>query len=362
LATLAALAEPPASLCWSAPPDAQSEFSIEDPLAFDYLSQQVGLWLFPRITTRTNRAQNYVVVLYGLHLSQLAIEEYGYRNDDDTRIQLFERWERFWALATMEFREGALERGDQDTMRGIRGAKRNWRPKGKLALDFPLISRQSELGSLGAYLSSLRSNGLVYTGTLRPTAAAEPIIRAFWGESGKSARYEAYALEAMDLKRAVLDRKFRGITLAKLGKRTRLSSLVADRRSEQQARLWKALFQDSHDQTTLPLANLRIAALAADVSGVDEFFDGVLGDAWHTSETHIKELIELAVYYRKAVAALLGAFDAIYGHVYKRGIAHRKLVVEEVFTPERLADLTSCSSALRALGGLSRFGISERRR
>ena len=59
---------PPAGLFWSAPLASDSDFTAEDPLALDYLGQQVGLWLFRGFTTRTNRAQNYAVVLYGLHL------------------------------------------------------------------------------------------------------------------------------------------------------------------------------------------------------------------------------------------------------------------------------------------------------
>lgn len=88
----------------------------------DYLAQQVGLWLLPRFTTRTNSAKYYAVVL-------------------------FERWERFWALSVLESRGGALKRGNPDAFRGIRGATAAWRAgDGKLPLDFPLISRHLELG------------------------------------------------------------------------------------------------------------------------------------------------------------------------------------------------------------------------
>src|SRR5690606_28701552 len=114
---LLALAEPPEGIFWSAPLALDSDFTAEDPLALDYLGQQVGLWLFRGFTTRTTRAQNYAVVLYGLHLADKAIAAYGYPGDDETRTRLFERWERFWALATLEFRGGQLERGDEDAMR-----------------------------------------------------------------------------------------------------------------------------------------------------------------------------------------------------------------------------------------------------
>ena len=56
------------SLFWSAPLEKSQDFSAEDPLALDYLSQQIGLWLFPGFTSRTSRAGYYVMVMYGLSL------------------------------------------------------------------------------------------------------------------------------------------------------------------------------------------------------------------------------------------------------------------------------------------------------
>jgi hypothetical protein len=63
---------------WSAPHALDSDFTPEDPLALDYLGQQVGLWLFKGFTTRTSRAQNYAVVLYGLDLADKAVSKYEY--------------------------------------------------------------------------------------------------------------------------------------------------------------------------------------------------------------------------------------------------------------------------------------------
>ena len=104
VSTLEALKTPPEGLFWSEPLSPESDFKKEDPLALDYLGQQVGLWLFRGFTTRTGRAQYYAVVLYGLNLADKAVLKYGYPGDDGTRTRLFERWERFWALATLEFR------------------------------------------------------------------------------------------------------------------------------------------------------------------------------------------------------------------------------------------------------------------
>jgi len=89
---LEVLDAPPGELFWTSPLGLDSDFTAEDPLAFDYLGQQVGLWLFKGFTTRTARAQNYAVVLYGLNLAEKAVTKYGYSGDDETRTRLFERW------------------------------------------------------------------------------------------------------------------------------------------------------------------------------------------------------------------------------------------------------------------------------
>lgn len=170
---------------WTAPPSADTDFGAEDPLALDYLAQQVGLWLFPGFTTRTSRAQYYAAVLYGLELADRAIDHFGLPNEDAQRIELFERWERFWSLATVEYRRGLMERSDPDNMRGVRGVRNVWRSGERpLPLEFQLLSRQSELGGLGAYLSSLRRYGLVSPGTLRlckqsDAASAAVVDRGF---------------------------------------------------------------------------------------------------------------------------------------------------------------------------------------
>lgn len=140
MAVLATLADPGRSLCWVAPVAEESELAAEDPLALDYIAQQVGLLLLPALTTRSTRAQAFAMVLYGLWLAERAITTYEAPATDEVRRVLFERWERFWALATVESRDGALPRGDGDSMRGVRGALAAWRPgNGALPLDFPLI-------------------------------------------------------------------------------------------------------------------------------------------------------------------------------------------------------------------------------
>ncbi|PRP99386.1 hypothetical protein ENSA5_28950 [Enhygromyxa salina] len=331
------LNQPPSSLFWSAPVDRDTDFTAEDPLALDYLGQQVGNWLFPGFTTRTGRAQYYLVVLYGLHLVERAIQRHGYPGDDQTRTRLFERWERLWALATLESRHGELTRGDVDAMRGVRGAKRTWTSGTKpLPLDFILISRQNELAGLGAYLSSLRHYRLVVDHTLRPSRAARELIDDFWSESGprgRSQSYTRYALAALNLERTSISRKSGHVTLELLGKKSRLSAIRHRRRQATREQLWQLLFEGARDPTTLALA-LQIEA--ADRAGVQDpatLLEGMARGDWGELDLSVHEHVSLALAFGKLAVALLDHFDRCYQAVHEAGwIADAEAVAGLVFS------------------------------
>jgi hypothetical protein len=335
-------------LYWAAPPDTDSDFAPEDPLALGYLSQQVGYWLFEAFTTRTNRAQNYAVVLYGLDLVERAIREEGHRADDETREELFNRWERFWALAVLESLGGNVSRGDPNAMRGIRGAKRAWfegeRP---LPLDFKLIERQTELGGLGAYLSSLRANGLIYQGTLQPTTAARGILDAFWDEPGnlRTASYDNYALHAVKSKDRI-ERRYAGLTLAKVGERSRLTALVELGRRGQQERLWTALFENARD-CTLVLAERIRAATKKGVTAPREFLKSALEGRWGAVNDDLRQRLVVALAFGDVYVALQECFDAAYRYIHEAGwVAKRAAVAASVFTPGQIKKLRPLCAAL----------------
>lgn len=350
---LESLKVPPDGLFWSAPLELDSDFTAEDPLALDYLGQQVGLWLFHGFTTRTSRAQNYAVVLYGLHLADKAVHKYGYPGDDATRTRLFERWERFWALATLESRHGQLGRGDEDAMRGVRGATRVWFSGNKpLPLDFPLISRQNELGGLGAYLTSLRAYGLVFPGSLRVTPAAQEMLDSFWSEPGErdwSHLYEDYALSALDLESKAVARSSGRLTLAGLGNRSRLSSLVERRRVEQQKRLWHALFVSARDGSTLQLAESLIDAHADDVDSPEAILQGLLSRRWGALVPNITNKVEVALTFGRIARLLLRRFDRAYGYVDEHGwVADFASVAEASFPENEAKELRSLCVSLHS--------------
>lgn len=352
----------PARLFWSAPAPFDSEFTAEDPLALDYLGQQIGLWLFPGFTTRTSRAQYFAVVLYGLHIVQRTIETYELAGDDETRTRLFERWERCWALATMESHGGMLDRGHPDSMRGVLGAKRAWFANGKpLPLDFELISRQSELGGLGAYLSSLRHHQLVGPGSLRVTPLAREIVDAFWSEKSQrdmGAVYEGYILEGMKPDAKTWARSTGKLTLEGLGRRSRLTSIREEKRAAQRDRLWKVLFAQARDAGTLPLANCLIAASAGGVHEAEPLLEGMAQGRWGQLDAEVRQRAELGLAFGRIARVLLDCFNRAYRHVHEGGWnSDVAAVAAAAFPPENdealrllVEQLADCALASRIEG------------
>ena len=340
MTTLIPLTKPEAALFWGAPPPADSELSPEDPLALDYLSQQMGLWLLPRLTTRTSRAQYYAVVLYGLYIADLAIAARGLPADDETRKDLFERWERFWALSVMESLGGALDRGHPDAMRGVRGATRAWRPgHGKLPLDYTLISRQLELAGLGAYLSSLRATGLVIDGTLRPSPVAREILDAFWDEVSERdhrGRYEAYALLALDPARDRIDRKNNNLTLRRLGRRARLTAI--HRRPAQQARLFERLLGAGADENTRAMGKLVQNACLADIVDARALLDAAIDGRLGAVPASLAALLRGARAFGDVSIDLLRCFNRIYGSVRRAGWVASRAEVARTALPAHERD------------------------
>ncbi len=356
------------SLIWAEPVES-SETGIEDPLAFDYLGQRVGNALFPRFTTRTNRAWYFAVVLYGLHLAGRAVDVYGLPGDDRRRISLFERWERVWAMATLSYREGELTRGDDDAMRGIEGAKRHWQRYGQrdaIPLDFQLISRQSELGALGAYLTSLRALGLVGPGSYIPTTAAWTIIASFWGE-GAGREYEDFVLAALDPDTDAIPQRSGRLSLGNLGRRSRLTCLDDEDRKPQREQLWRDLFQGPArradgrvDTTAEALAGLMRQAQKLGWDGDPErWLAGLEAGQWSGTDAHQRSVASGAVAFGRLARALLGLFDAIFASVEQAGFqVERGRVVGEVVAPA-LDDLRQLAEPFLASPAVGWFQALE---
>lgn len=354
MTALISMEQPGRAFFWTAPVSDQSELATEDPLALDYVAQQVGLSILPTLTTRSSRAQAFAMVLYGLWLADVAIDRYGYPSTDEVRRELFERWERFWALATLESRNGVLPRGDWDTMRGVRGARAAYRPGPKaLPTDFRLISRQQELGNLGAYLAPLRRSGLVKEGTVQPGPAGLEIIDAFWDEAEENrhrGRYEEYALIAMDKGRATVERSNGNLTLRKLGEQSRLTSLRARNRVVQQRRLEGALFERARDRHTFAVSRLVEAAAKANLRGAREVLDAAIAGRLGEIGDELRDLLVTARRFGDVMQELVAAFDRAYVSLDRAGwVAPRERVAREAFGEQELSSLQlSCERLVEA--------------
>ena len=340
----------PDFIFWGAALPADTEFSLEDPLALDYINQQIGYLLLPALTTRSGHAQYFAVVLYGLELVERALREHALPDDDDERRKLFERWERFWALACLESRKGVLARGDPDAMRGIRGAKKAWSAGlAPLSLEYTLISRQQELGGLGAYLAPLRDLELVYPGTLRVTPAAGPITDAFWEEAETPAhggRLDNWAMDVLSPSTTRVERKSQGIRLATVGERSRLTSILG--RKAQQDRLYEAIITHAPP----PTAELVGLIQTANLAGLEEpravlqaLLDGRCGPV----SPPLRGLVALALAHGAVAVILRDLFDAAYRDLIDTGgLVSRAQIVANAVTGPRLATLRGASAALLA--------------
>ncbi len=352
---LQALAHPD-FMFWGTALPADTEFSLEDPLALDYINQQIGYLLLPALTTRSGHAQYVAIVLYGLDLAERALREHALPGDEDEQRKLFERWERFWALACLESRKGALSRGDPDAMRGIRGAKKAWSAgPTALSLEYTLISRQRELGGLGAYLAPLRDLGLIWQGSLRVTPAARSIIDAFWEEADAPAhggRFDSWAMDVLSTSTRV-ERKVHGIRLATVGERSRLTSILG--RKAQQDRLYEAIITHAPP----PTAELAALIQAAHLAGVEESRDvlqALLDGHCGPVSTPLRSLVTLALAYGDIAVSLRDLFDAAYRDLVDTGgLVSRAQIAANAVTQSRFAALRSAATTLLADPGLAKI-------
>lgn len=102
---------------WTASFADDSELLPLDPFALNYLAQEVGLWLFPTLTTRTSRAQYYCVVHYGIAL----VDSLAPHASDEERMALSSAGNASGRSPRWSRRRRTRTRA-RDAMRGMRGA------------------------------------------------------------------------------------------------------------------------------------------------------------------------------------------------------------------------------------------------
>lgn len=161
----------------------ESNVSSTDPLALDYMAQQLGYLPLPNFTGRTSRARYYSMVCYGLFICEEKIKRDNLIFNDSTIMKLFELFEKYWAYAVISFyREDIKERDSNESgLRGKRGAIKavNNNKIKSLGDEYRLLSRQLELGGLGAYRSSLERFGLIKQSSLSLTMKGHELAENF---------------------------------------------------------------------------------------------------------------------------------------------------------------------------------------
>jgi len=169
------------NLSWTKYAPLENEATITDPLAFDYFAQILGNIVLPSFTTRTSRARYYSMVCYGIYISRkyLMLKDKPFYEKDI--LEIFKLYEKFWARAIVENYSGKLtERdGKERELRGKRGAlKAKQDGITTLGKDFKFLTRQLELGGLGAYRTSMEALELVDS-SLNLTHKGEKLAKFF---------------------------------------------------------------------------------------------------------------------------------------------------------------------------------------
>jgi hypothetical protein len=345
------------ALAWSAPRFHDGgDFAPEDPLAVDYIGQQLGNRLWPGFTTRTSRAFYYVVVCYGLRVAERLLQAHGLASQEEQVRAWFLRWEKLWALAVCAAHDGAIP--PVDAMRGLRGVTRAWRARGnRLPLDYQLISRQVELAGLGAYLTSLREHRLVAATSLRLTPVGVELANRMWGNSRRG-ELDAFVARALEPGRVNAPERVGRVTLRSLGQQAGLS--VIRRRPDLQTHLGHLLLDGHPPPPTLrnlpEMARHLAAACADEAHGARTFLTGVLASRWGAPSPAVAENARVAIVFGDVASEIRAVFDRAYRHVAEAGLRAPLTDVAAAALPdEARAQLARCLSAYAAAPAAARI-------
>lgn len=191
------------TLAWTKYGPLEDAASVQDPLALDYFAQTLGNIVLPSFTTRTSRARYYSMVAYGIMISNQFVKDKGEAYYIKDVMEAFKLYERYWARAVVEHYQnngGIAERDKKEAdLRGKRGAIKAYSNK-TVSLDYPFLTRQLELGALGAYRTSMESLDLLKD-NLSLTHKGIELAREFLDR-----RYDKLILEAMNLGKIVQKR------------------------------------------------------------------------------------------------------------------------------------------------------------
>jgi len=188
------------ALAWTKYGPLEDAASVQDPLALDYFAQTLGNVVLPSFTTRTSRARYYSMVAYGVMISNKFVKDKGETCFIKDVMEAFKLYEKYWARAVVEHYQnngGIAERDKKENdLRGKRGAIKAYYSRTE-NLDYPFLTRQLELGALGAYRTSMESLDLLKD-NLSLTHKGTELAREFLDR-----RYDNLILDAMKQKKII---------------------------------------------------------------------------------------------------------------------------------------------------------------
>lgn len=308
------------TLIWTELQKPSADFVREDPLGFGHIEGQIADWLWPGLTQRTTRAGYFVVVTYGIWVAEQVARRYGLPTTDDSIRALFQRWERLWAMAVCAMRNGQIP--PEDALRGKEGATAAYRAGhgSRLPLDYQLISRQRELGALGAYLPSLRAHSLVAEDTLRVTPLGWDLAQWMWDDPpARASAYDEYVVAALDPRNTVIPQQVGRVSLMSLAKRAALSQVSV--RPKLQSHLFNRLLGGGGRGAFLPqVAEVLMEARGTGVEDTRELLEGIVTNRWRAGcSPDLRDLASFAVVFGDVSMSFRAVFDRMYGAVLSEG-------------------------------------------
>lgn len=234
------------NLSWTKYAPLENEASVTDPLAFDYFAQILGNIVLPSFTTRTSRARYYSMVCYGIYISKKYLKQQSKPYYEKDILRVFKIYEKYWARAVVAYYDGKLiERDRQESgFRGKRGAiKAHLDNQKSLGSKFKFLSRQLELGGLGAYRTSLESLELIDS-LLNLTQKGERLAKSFVDQG----IYDKLVIEAIS-KQMLIEKKGKG-SLKSFGYHTNLDGFKTEGYHQSEQNLLREYILDNPKNIT----------------------------------------------------------------------------------------------------------------
>lgn len=309
------------AIFWTKYSPLENTISATDPLALDYMAQQLAYLPLPNFTTRTSRARYYSMVCYGLAICEEYINRHRLIFNDKTVMRLFELYEKYWAYAVVASYKGEMKERDphESGLRGKRGALRAYNSTAKtLGEGYKLLSRQLELGGLGAYRSSLERFGLIKNYSLSLTMQGRELAESFM-PVGKNmgTQYQDMIIDSMDKER-ILDKSGRA-SIEKFGEYSCLDYYQHVNNDDRERELLRKVIIES-DSGTYATAMLALPLQGLWGESMLDFFEAVANaHPSGQSQVYARDCFQTIYHFERLSMGLNQAFCTMVKSAFEQG-------------------------------------------